>query len=75
MPAFRAAGSAYAVQFSPFDQRIAVGTSQNFGIIGNGKQYVLQVPPFDAWNVARPEVLASQNSAQQKHIHIQSAGT
>ena len=34
----------YAVKFSPFhDGRLAVATSQNFGIIGNGRQYVLQV--------------------------------
>ena len=40
----------YAVKFSPFeDGRIAVATSQNFGIIGNGRQYVLQVT---AWSPA-----------------------
>lgn len=34
----------YSVKFSPFEEdKIAVATSQNFGIIGNGKQYVLQV--------------------------------
>ena len=34
----------YSVKFSPFeDDKLAVATSQNFGIIGNGKQYVLQV--------------------------------
>jgi peroxin-7 len=30
------------VEFSPFDgTRLAVSTAQNFGIIGQGKQYVL----------------------------------
>ena len=43
MPVFKAAGNAYAIKFSPFDDRVAVSVSQNFGIIGNGKQYVLQV--------------------------------
>ena len=33
-----------SVRFSPYeDGRIAVGTAQNFGIIGNGKQHVFQV--------------------------------
>jgi hypothetical protein len=44
MPPFRTAFNGYAVKFSPFEEgRIAVATSQNFGIIGNGRQYVLQV--------------------------------
>jgi len=44
MPAFRTAFQGYSVRFSPFEEgKLAVATSQNFGIIGNGKQYVLQV--------------------------------
>lgn len=44
MAPFRTAFNGYAVKFSPFEEgRIAVATSQNFGIIGNGRQYVLQV--------------------------------
>lgn len=44
MPAFRTAFQGYSVKFSPFEEgKLAVATSQNFGIIGNGKQYVLQV--------------------------------
>jgi peroxin-7 len=45
MPAhFRTAFQGYSIKFSPFeDGKLAVATSQNFGIIGNGKQYVLQV--------------------------------
>ena len=40
---FKTGFQGYSVKFSPFeDGRIAVATSQNFGIIGNGKQYVLQ---------------------------------
>ena len=34
----------YAVKFSPFLKgRLAVATAQNFGIIGNGRHYALQV--------------------------------
>ena len=34
---------ASSVRFSPYvEGRIAVGTAQNFGIIGNGKQHVYQ---------------------------------
>lgn len=44
MAPFRTAFNGYAVKFSPFEEgRLAVATSQNFGIIGNGRQYVLQV--------------------------------
>ncbi|DAZ97627.1 TPA: hypothetical protein N0F65_003945 [Lagenidium giganteum] len=36
----------YSVEFSPFqDSLVAVGTSQYFGIIGNGKQYVYEMMP------------------------------
>ena len=32
------------VEWSPFDaNRLAVATAQNFGIVGQGKQYVLQM--------------------------------
>jgi len=34
----------YAVEWSPFDAtRLAVSTAQHFGIVGQGKQYVLQL--------------------------------
>ena len=46
MPAHRTAFQGYSVKFSPFDEgRLAVAAAQNFGIIGNGRQYVLQVLP------------------------------
>ncbi|GLI62683.1 hypothetical protein VaNZ11_005359 [Volvox africanus] len=45
----RTAFNAYSVKFSPFfEGRIAVATAQNFGIIGNGKQYVFEVTPHGA---------------------------
>ena len=41
---YRCPFNGYAIKFSPFEEgRIAVATAQNFGIIGNGRQYVLQV--------------------------------
>ena len=43
-PGYRTAFQGYSVRFSPFeDGRLAVATSQNYGIVGNGRQYVLQV--------------------------------
>lgn len=43
---FRTQFQGYAVRFSPFeDSKLAVATSQNYGIVGNGRQYVLQVLP------------------------------
>src|SRR4051794_4278232 len=36
----------YAVEFSPFrDGLMTVTSSQYFGIVGNGRQYVLQIDP------------------------------
>ena len=36
----------YSVEFSPFrDGLLAVGASQYFGIVGNGRQYILQQIP------------------------------
>ena len=44
MLSYRFPYNGYAVKFSPFvENRVAVATSQNFGIIGNGRQLVLQV--------------------------------
>ena len=44
---FRTPGfNPYAVQYSPYyDSRIAVASSANFGIIGNGKLFVLELTP------------------------------
>ncbi|GBG77177.1 hypothetical protein CBR_g23503 [Chara braunii] len=43
---FKTAYNGYSVKFSPFlETRLAVATSQNFGIIGNGRQYVLELSP------------------------------
>jgi hypothetical protein len=36
----------YAVKYSPFfDSKIAVGAAANFGLVGNGRVYVLNLTP------------------------------
>lgn len=48
MVSFRTPFAGYSVRFSPFDEtRLAVGTAQNYGIIGNGKLHILQVQCWD----------------------------
>jgi hypothetical protein len=43
MPSYKTAYSGYAVEYSPFEgDKMAVATAQHFGIVGNGRQYVLQ---------------------------------
>ena len=44
---FRTQGfNGYAVKYSPyFDSRIAVATSANFGLVGNGRLYILGLTP------------------------------
>ncbi|OAA64240.1 peroxisome biosynthesis protein, peroxine-7 [Niveomyces insectorum RCEF 264] len=44
---FRTPGfNPYAVQYSPYyDARVAVATAANFGIVGNGKLFVLELTP------------------------------
>mmetsp|Transcript_9547 Transcript_9547/g.16736 ORF Transcript_9547/g.16736 Transcript_9547/m.16736 type:complete len:346 (-) Transcript_9547:164-1201(-) len=44
----------YGVEFSPFvDGLLAVASSQYFGIVGNGKQFVLQAQPNGGMSVIR----------------------
>ena len=46
---FKTQFNGYSLAFSPFfEGRLAVTTSQNFGIIGNGQQYVLETAPNGA---------------------------
>lgn len=44
---FRTAGyNPYAVKYSPYyDSRIAVASSANFGIVGNGRVFALGLTP------------------------------
>lgn len=44
MPSYKTSYNGYAVEFSPFEEdKLAVATAQHFGIVGNGRQYVLRV--------------------------------
>lgn len=46
MPLFKTPFNGYSVKFSPFfENRLAVATAQNFGILGNGRLHVLALPP------------------------------
>lgn len=44
---FRTQGyNGYSVKYSPFfDSRIAVATAANFGLVGNGRIYILGLTP------------------------------
>lgn len=50
MLAFRTQGyNGYAVKYSPyFDNKLAVASSANFGLVGNGRLYVLSIQPNGA---------------------------
>lgn len=46
MPVFKTPFNGYSVKFSPFyESRLAVATAQNFGILGNGRLHILDLPP------------------------------
>ncbi|KAL5151085.1 Peroxisome biogenesis protein 7 [Glycine soja] len=46
MPIFKTPFNGYSVKFSPFyENRLAVATAQNFGILGNGRLHVLDLSP------------------------------
>ena len=59
---FRADGThCYGVEFSPFgDGRMALATSQYFGIVGNGRQYILSRGPGGA-GISTMRVFDSQD--------------
>ena len=44
---FRTQGfQGYAVKYSPFfDNRLAVAASANYGLVGNGRLYILELTP------------------------------
>lgn len=43
MPSYKTTYNGYAVEFSPFEEdKLAVATAQHFGIVGNGRQYILR---------------------------------
>jgi peroxin-7 len=45
LPPFETGLSCYSLKFSPYDNKLAVACSQHFGIVGNGRQLVLDVGP------------------------------
>jgi hypothetical protein len=58
----------YAVKYSPFfDSRIAVAASANFGLVGNGRLYILGLTAggiqaekwFVLFNISSPPVIAT----------------
>lgn len=50
MLSFRTAGyNGYGVQYSPyFDNKLAVSTSSNYGLVGNGRLFILNIDPSGA---------------------------
>ena len=63
MSLFRTEGThCYGVEFSPFgDGKIALATSQYFGIVGNGRQYVVASPPGGNGPIAQVRVFETQD--------------
>jgi peroxin-7 len=50
----------YAVKYSPFiDNRIAIGAAANFGLVGNGRLFILRLTANgiqpEKWYVSHPE--------------------
>ncbi|KAK7332043.1 hypothetical protein VNO80_28790 [Phaseolus coccineus] len=53
MPVFKTPFNGYSVKFSPFyENRLAVATAQNFGILGNGRLHVLDLSPDPSLPIA-----------------------
>ena len=64
---FRTQGfNGYAVKYSPFfDSRIAVAASANFGLVGNGRLYILGLTPkgivAEKWYATRSSSRSTSN--------------
>lgn len=58
---FRTQGfQGYAVKYSPFfDNRIAVAASANYGLVGNGRLYILELTPNGIQALKRYAIPAS----------------
>lgn len=78
MLSFRTTGfNGYAVKYSPFfDSRIACAASSNFGLVGNGRLYILSLTPqgivAEKWSPTRPPIpLSSANTpVQVRHTRL-----
>ena len=70
----------YAVKYSPFlDSRIAVATSQHYGLVGNGRLYILGLTPkgivAEKWygppsTASTPTTSESSRSAKVRHARF-----
>jgi hypothetical protein len=69
----------YAVKYSPFfDSRIAVATSQHYGLVGNGRLYILGLTPkgivAEKWYTPPPRLhthnTLSSRSAKVRHARL-----
>jgi hypothetical protein len=70
MPRFRTTFHGLAVKWSPFvDSRLAVATSQNFGIIGNGRLHILEVRARHRATVQAGTQLAATANAAANATH------
>lgn len=73
---FRTEGyNGYAVKYSPFfDNRLAVASSANFGLVGNGRLFILELTPQGIvpakWYFVAPAVRI-ESSYYLKANHLQ----
>lgn len=76
---FRTQGfNGYSVKYSPFfDSRIAVATSANFGLVGNGRLYILGLTAngivAEKWYLRRCDVVSHvrfNDEAQVRHARL-----
>ncbi len=59
----------YAVKYSPFfDSRIAVASSQHYGLVGNGRLYILGLTPKGV--VAEKLYALPRTSNHTPHEHM-----
>eukprot|EP01084_Bolivina_argentea_P036421 67381_1 len=64
MYAFKTPFMGYACEWSPFEQnKLAIATSQHFGVVGNGKQHIIQVDTRGI--IAKSSILPNQMQQQQ----------
>ena len=63
MHAFKTPFMGYACEWSPFEQnKLAIATAQHFGVVGNGKQHIIQV---DTQGVIQKSSILSSVAAPQ----------
>lgn len=56
----------YACEWSPFeDNKLAIATAQHFGVVGNGKQHIIQV---DTNNIIQQTKMVSKYSSNMQNV-------